>query len=78
MVSSSSSNRHLNARANAALTLGWAVMIPIAFATGWIDSVRFVSVLSLWALVASHWAAWLAARSKDEAQRRDDTAPPAA
>jgi hypothetical protein len=59
----------VNARVNGLLTLGWAVMIPVAFITGWIDSVRFVSLLSLWALVAAHWSGWLAARAKDEAGR---------
>lgn len=43
-------------------TLLWVFVIPTAFGTGLIRSVTFVSVLSLWALVASHWAAWQAAR----------------
>ena len=47
---------------NVWLTLLWIVMIPISFFTGWIESVTYVSVLSLWALVSGHWAAWQAAR----------------
>ena len=47
---------------NGWLTLLWIVMIPISFFTGWIESVTYVSVLSLWALVSGHWAAWQAAR----------------
>ena len=43
-------------------TLLWIIMIPISFFTGWIESVTYVSVLSLWALVSGHWAAWQAAR----------------
>lgn len=37
-------------------------MIPVSILTGWISSVVYVSVLSLWALVSGHWAAWQAAR----------------
>lgn len=49
-------------RINGWLTLFWLVAIPISFFTGWIHSVTYVSVLSLWALVSGHWAAWQAAR----------------
>jgi hypothetical protein len=37
-------------------------MIPISYAAGWLNSVVYVSALSLWALVSGHWAAWQAAR----------------
>jgi hypothetical protein len=37
-------------------------MIPVSYAAGWLDSVVYVSALSLWALVSGHWAAWQAAR----------------
>lgn len=47
---------------NGWLTILWAVLIPVSFATGWVDSVRYVSALSLWALVSGHWSAWQAAR----------------
>ena len=40
----------------------WIVMIPIAFVLHWLESVTFVSALSLWALVSGHWSAWQAAR----------------
>lgn len=49
-------------KVNGWLTLFWTVMIPVSFFTGWIQSVTYVSVLSLWALVSGHWAAWQAAR----------------
>ena len=49
-------------RVNGWLTLFWVVMIPIAFSTGWLKSVTFVSALSLWALVSGHWSTWQAAR----------------
>ena len=49
-------------RINGVLTLFWIVMCFPAFILGWVDSVKFVSFLSLWALIASHWAAWQSAR----------------
>jgi hypothetical protein len=49
-------------RVNGWLTIFWIVMIPIAIATGWINSVAYVASLSLWALVSGHWSAWQAAR----------------
>lgn len=49
-------------RVNGWFTLFWIVMIPVSIATNLIDSVPFISALSLWALVSGHWAAWQAAR----------------
>lgn len=49
-------------RINGWLTVFWIVMIPLSVATGWIHSVTFVSMLSLWALVSGHWAVWQSAR----------------
>ena len=44
------------------MTLGWLVVTPVSWWLGWWDIVAFVTFLSLWANVASHWAAWAAAR----------------
>jgi hypothetical protein len=49
-------------RLNGWATILWIVMIPVSIATGWINSVTYVAVLSLWALVSGHWAAWASAR----------------
>ncbi len=49
-------------RVNGWFTLFWIAMIPISLATGWVNSVTYVSALSLWALVASHWSTWQSAR----------------
>lgn len=38
----------------------WAAMIPIAYFTNWIYSVAFVAVCSLYANLASDFAAWRA------------------
>ncbi len=51
-------------------------MIPISYAMGWLNSVVYVSALSLWALVSGHWSGWQAARvevaQEREIQRQKD------
>jgi hypothetical protein len=63
-------------RVNGWLTLFWLSMIPISYTLGWLNSVVYVSALSLWALVSGHWAAWQAARvevaQEKEIQRQQD------
>ncbi len=59
-------------RINGWLTLFWIVMIPISYAMGWLNSVVYVSALSLWALVSGHWAAWQAARVEVAQQEQID------
>ncbi|MEC5149817.1 hypothetical protein [Cryobacterium sp. GrIS_2_6] len=49
-------------KVNGWLTIFWIAMIPISLFTHWVDSVVYVSALSLWALVSGHWSAWQAAR----------------
>jgi hypothetical protein len=49
-------------RVNGWLTLFWIAMIPVSLLLGWVQSVVYVSALSLWALVSGHWSAWQAAR----------------
>ena len=57
-------------RINGWLTIAWIVMIPVSIVLGWIQSVAYVSALSLWALVSGHWSAWQAARVEVEFQRQ--------
>jgi hypothetical protein len=59
-------------RINGWLTLFWVAMIPISYAMGWLNSVVYVSALSLWALVSGHWAAWQAARVEVAQQEQLD------
>lgn len=57
-------------RVNGWLAVAWVAMIPISYELGWLNSVVYVSSLSLWALVSGHWSAWQAARvevKQDEA-----------
>lgn len=49
-------------RVNGWLTIVFLLLIPVAAFAGWLQSVTFVSALSLWALVSGHWSAWQAAR----------------
>ena len=59
-------------RVNGWLTIFWIIMIPISMTMGWLNSVVYVSALSLWALVSGHWSAWQAARvevKQEEAHR---------
>lgn len=57
-------------RVNGWLTMFWLAMIPVSFAFGWLNSVVYVSALSLWALVSGHWSAWQAARVEVQQQRQ--------
>ena len=59
-------------RVNGWLTIFWVAMIPVSMAMGWLNSVVYVSALSLGAVVSGHWSAWQAARGEvkqEEAQR---------
>ena len=61
-------------RANGWLAIFWVLMIPVSIATHWVNSVVYVSALSLWALVSGHWSAWQAARvevKQQEAAEQD-------
>jgi hypothetical protein len=53
-------------RVNGWLTILWLAMIPVSLFMHWLSSVVYVSALSLWALVASHWSSWQAARVEVE------------
>jgi hypothetical protein len=44
-------------------------MIPISMTMGWLNSVVYVSALSLWSLVSGHWSAWQAARVEVRQQK---------
>lgn len=49
-------------RVNGWFAIFWILMIPVSLMMGWLNSVVYVSALSLWALVSGHWSAWQAAR----------------
>jgi hypothetical protein len=67
-------------RVNGWLTIFWIVMIPLSYSMHWLNSVTYVSALSLWALVSGHWSAWQAARVEvnqaiDEKKRNKENIP---
>ncbi|NYG06652.1 preprotein translocase subunit SecG [Phycicoccus badiiscoriae] len=69
-------------RVNGWLAVFWIVMIPISLMMGWLNSVVYVSALSLWALVSGHWSAWQAARvevkqQEDAEKAQEDDIPEA-
>lgn len=53
---------HFMRRVNGVLTLVWAAMIPIALVSGWMESVVFISAVSIYANLVGHWSAWQASR----------------
>jgi hypothetical protein len=67
-------NPTLMRKMNGWFTLLFILMIPVSLLTGWINSVTFVAVLSLWALVSGHLAAWQAARveEKQDEQNKEE------
>jgi hypothetical protein len=68
-------NPNFMRRVNGWLTIFWILMIPLSMVMGWLQSVTFVSALSLWALVSGHWAAWQASRVEveQEKEKHQDT-----
>lgn len=59
---------------------GWAaiffaVLIIPSIAFGWLEIVAFVSILSIWALVASHWAAYQGAKVEEKEDLAQATRP---
>ena len=52
------------------LLIGWALCIPASLIFGFIESVAFVSVASIYANMATHWSAWQATRAE---KKQDDS-----
>ena len=42
----------------------WMIMIPVSHFTGLSESVPFLNLISLWALVAAHWAGFQGAHAE--------------
>jgi hypothetical protein len=47
-------------RVNLTLAILWALMVPVSLVTGWVYSVAFVSLASIYANAATHLAGWRA------------------
>lgn len=50
----------------------WIIMTPLTFGLGWLSSVTFVSLLSIWALVVSHFGAWAASRTEVRQEEQEN------
>jgi len=61
-------------RMNGWLTIAWLVMIPVALITGWIESIVFVSAVSIYANMTGHLAAWQASRVEVVQAQQDEKA----
>lgn len=64
--------RHINGWA----AIFWLAMVPVSWALGWLSAVEYVSALSIWALVASHWAGWQAARVEVKQDKQEGNGGP--
>lgn len=63
---------HFNLYLQIALVVFFVALIPVAFITGLIESVTFVSLLSLWALVAAH-GSWAEATAVKIVQKEEES-----
>ena len=54
------------------LVVFWCIIWALAWMFGWLDSVRFVSHLSIIALVLSSGAAWQASRTEVKEDEKND------
>lgn len=52
--------------ANLILFVMWGIMVPVSVVTGWIYSLAFVSVASIYANMATHLAGWRADEPNDK------------
>lgn len=57
---------HAMVKMNGWATVFFLALVPVSLWAGWLSSVVYVSVLSLWALVSGHLSAYEAARVERE------------
>lgn len=53
-----------------ALTVLWFLMMPLAIYFGWVASVVFISVISIYANFVGHFSSWQASRAEEAQERR--------
>lgn len=54
------------------LVIAWLSMIPVVLLTRWYESLPFLTAISLWANIASHWATAVASRADENSQKESD------
>lgn len=52
-------------------TLFWVPFTALAYATGWLDSVKFVSLISMAALFLGSFSSWQASRAEVKIDKQD-------
>lgn len=62
-------SERVNAYFSLVRTVWWIVLCGLAYTLGWLNSVVFVSLLSIWALVETSWAAYRADRNQKQEQQ---------
>jgi TM2 domain-containing membrane protein YozV len=55
-------------------TIGWLVLV-IPTIVWWRQSLLWIALMSVWANVASHFSAWMAARAEDAATPSETSEP---
>jgi len=61
---------HVMRTLNGALAIFFVMQAVLAYQLGWWGEVSYVTALSIWALVASHWAGWQAGQV--EVRQKED------
>lgn len=52
-------------RLHMSATVAWFLMMPLALLIGWVESVIFISVASIYANFVGHFSSWQAARAEE-------------
>lgn len=65
-------NPTLFKKVNGYLTIFWIVMVPVSLLMGWVQSVAYVSALSIYALITGHLSTWQAARVEVRQEEQDE------
>lgn len=55
-------------------TLFWIPFTWVAYAIGWLESVKFVSLISMLALFLGSFSSWQASRAEVKIDKQDNTA----
>lgn len=50
------------------LTVIWAVMMPVSLWKGWVFSIAFISVISIYANFVGHFSSWQASRAEEKSE----------
>jgi hypothetical protein len=58
---------------NGWLTIFWIAMVPVSILAGWVQSVEYVSALSIYALITGHLSTWQAARVEVKQEQQDNS-----